>query len=291
MVLLLAFTLSLSAVTLACEINLPANMVVVGTEGARGAIQMQECQAGVEQGLSEILEGIDGSVSSQGLIRMLEQRGHAIASLTPATLKVRHLKNIMREQLELPAGIQVQSTRANDGRGFLALEAGDRVEVYCPGCLYGPQQPMQLIVTNFDGAHRMVPMQADFRKMVRAYRVQSPITAFSELGQASSLKEEYVESIPHIDLVSETDNLRFYKSNKPLRPGTLLRQSDLQPIGLVRAGLKTEVILENQAVRIKTSGISRSNGSIGELVEVYQPQKNKKYQGKVIDVNKILVEL
>ena len=85
--------------------------------------------------------------------------------------------------------------------------------------------------------------------------------------------------------------LKFYKLNKPLRPGELLRQSDLNPINLVKAGSKTEVIIENELIKLKTYGISRNNGGVGEFVEVFHPQKNKKYQGKVIDLNKVLVEL
>ena len=87
------------------------------------------------------------------------------------------------------------------------------------------------------------------------------------------------------------DSLKFYKTNKPLRTGEILKLSDLNAINLVRAGLKTDVVLENQMVRIKTQGICRSNGTIGELVEVYHAQKNKKYLGRVVDINKVLVEL
>jgi len=76
-----------------------------------------------------------------------------------------------------------------------------------------------------------------------------------------------------------------------MKAGDLLRQSDLNALSLVRAGVKTEVIIENELVKLKTSGISRSNGSLGEFVEVFHPQKNKKYLGKVIDINKVLVEL
>jgi flagella basal body P-ring formation protein FlgA len=97
--------------------------------------------------------------------------------------------------------------------------------------------------------------------------------------------------VPYTDLVTDAETLRFFKSNKPLRAGELLRASDLNAQNLVRAGMRTEVILENEMVRIKTSGISRSSGGFGETVEVFHQQKNKKYQGKVIDNNKVLVEL
>ena len=132
---------------------------------------------------------------------------------------------------------------------------------------------------------------ADFKKMVKAFRLTSALPSFSSVNDTNILKEEYVETIPHTDLITDVEMLKFYKTNKPLKAGEILKKSDLNAVNLVRAGLKTDVVLENQMVRIKTSGISRGNGTIGELVEVYHPQKNKKYLGKVIDINKVLVEL
>ena len=127
--------------------------------------------------------------------------------------------------------------------------------------------------------------------MVKAFRVTQPLPSFSDIKDKNVVKEEYVEAIPHTDLITDFESLKFFKTNKPLRTGELIKRSDLNAVNLVKAGLKTEVILENSAIRIKTDGISRNSGSIGEMVEVYHAQKNKKYLGKVIDVNKVLVEL
>jgi flagella basal body P-ring formation protein FlgA len=126
--------------------------------------------------------------------------------------------------------------------------------------------------------------------MVRAYRVISFHPAFSQITE-TSLKEEYIESIPHTDLVTNLETLKFFKINKPLNTGDFLRQSDLNALSLVKAGVKTEVIIENELLKLKTSGISRSNGILGEFVEVYHPEKKKKYYGKVIDINKVHVDL
>src|SRR5690606_23128854 len=115
-------------------------------------------------------------------------------------------------------------------------------------------------------------------------------SAFRAL-KASSLKEDYIEAIPHTDLFQNMGKIHFYQLNKPIKAGEVLKKSDLNPINLVRAGMTTEVFIENSLMKIKTHGISRSNGSLGDLVEVYHPQKRKKYHGKVIDINKVLIEL
>jgi flagella basal body P-ring formation protein FlgA len=111
-------------------------------------------------------------------------------------------------------------------------------------------------------------------------------------SQVINLSQTLINNVNQdTDLITDLETLKFFKTNKPLRTGDIIKRSDLNAINLVKAGLKTDVVLENQMIRIKTQGISRGNGAIGDIVEVFHPQKNKKYQGKVIDINKVLVEL
>ena len=285
------FLILLAQSALACEVYLPYQMVVFNEEpGGKSIYQMKNCDAKVSEDLHQIVTGLEGRVASFQLKEMLTARGHNV-EVNPQSILIQQFKTIVREQLLLPPGVQVKSTRAINMAGAIALPAGDKMEVTCQSCLFGSQQPLNVSILGFDGSKQSMMVTADFKKMVKAYRLISPLPSFSSVGDENILKEEYIESIPHTDLITELDTLKFYKTNKPLRAGELLKKSDLNAVNLVKAGLKTDVVLENQMIRIKTSGISRGNGTIGELVEVYHPQKNKKYQGKVIDINKVLVEL
>jgi hypothetical protein len=276
---------------LSCEVSLPSHLIVVGEGQGVGPISFDKCNESFQNDLRDILSEVEGRLSSHQLTDLLKMRGHSSIYIEPNRVHVTQLKSLIREQLPLPAGIQIKSLKAVNGPNFISLAPGDRIEVNCSSCLYGSQQPLNIQIIGFDGVNRSFIVNSDFRKMVRAYRIISSINSFAEIFPQESLREEYVEAIPHTDLVTDLSVLKFYRSNKPLKVGELLKLADLNAVNLVKAGLKTEVILENQLVRIKTQGISRSNGSIGDLVEVFHPQKNKKYQGKVVDINKVLVEL
>lgn len=285
------FLLVCSSMAFACEITLPHQLVVLGSQGHSGsAIKSSMCPENIIQDLHSIISEVDGRISAAQLNQMMESKGHPELAIAPYMIQVQQLKNIIREQLLMPSGIQIKSTSPVNMPSLLALSPGDKLEVRCTQCLYGSQQVVNILVREFDGASKEFLASADFKRMVRAYRLMAPIHSFSALS-ANELKEEYTEAVPHTDLVTDTELLKFYKTNKPLKTGELLRFSDLNAVNLVRAGLKTDVILENTMVRIKTQGISRSNGAIGDVVEVFHQQKNKKYQGKVIDNNKVLVEL
>lgn len=288
-ILFLILTL-LSAQAMSCEIHLPEHIVILGDHADLTASATHTaCTEEVLKELNETLKSVDGKISHLQLSGFLKIKNHHV-QIQPNLINVQHLKSLIREQMMLPGGVHLNSSEAVNSPDFIALNYGERVEVTCPNCLFGSQQPLNVTVQGIDGNTRSLTVRAEFKKMVKAYKVISFHPAFSDI-QPSSLKEEYVEVIPHTDLVTNLETLKFYKLNKPVRPGELLRQADLNPLSLVRAGMKTEVIIENDLVKLITSGISRSNGYLGEYVEVFHPQKNKKYQGKVIDINKVLVEL
>jgi flagella basal body P-ring formation protein FlgA len=275
----------------ACELTLPHKMIILAEEEGPSVFKSQDCSKELLSDLHQILVGVEGRMSSSQLAAMLSQRGHSSISIQPPMVQIRQFKNLLREQLNFPSGVQVKSTSGVNVPGVMALAPGDMMEIECINCLYGARQPLHVVIKGFDGTNRTFTAVVDFRRMVRAYRVTSSLASFSTIEPNQYLREVYIESIPHTDLITDLNSLKFYKTNKPIKAGTLLKASDLNALSLVKAGLKTEVILENQMIRIKTQGISRNNGSLGDIVEVFHPQKNRKYQGKVVDINKVLVEL
>lgn len=291
MKLLFLITFIFVTPALACSVSLPEKLLVLGeNSGPSTIIHPNNCTEEVLNDLSQILLTTEGRIAAYQIKEMMLAKNHHI-NVTPNSITVQNLKSLVRDQLMLPAGVHMKSIQAENSPSILSLSAGDRVEISCSSCLNGVNSSMNITIFRFDGTSQSLFARADFKKMVKAYRLVSPLASFQQLKDPQILKEEYVEEIPQTDLISDRDSLSFFITNKPLKAGELLRRSDLNAVNLVRAGTKTDVILENQMVRIKTQGISRANGSIGDFVEVYHPQKNKKYHGKVVDLNKVLVEL
>lgn len=274
----------------ACDISMPYRLVILSEEPTgQSPLNASNCQEETLREFHKTLTGLEGRISSAQLIEIMAAKKHVV-KIDQSMVQIQNLKSFIREQLAIPSGVHVKTTYPVNSSNFLPLAPGDQLQVSCSGCLWGTKQPLNVSVAGFDGTRRDFIAVADFGKMVRAFRLARPLNSFSEIT-VYDIKEEFTEAIPHSEFISDVQNLRYYKTNKPLKSGELLKISDLNAVNIVRAGLKTEVILENDMVRIKTSGISRANGAFGDTVEVWHPQKNKKYQGKVIDNNKVLVEL
>ena len=274
----------------ACEVHLPSHLVTLSDNvNLHDIMAHSDCSQKTLEAVNQTLMEVDGKISNFRFEEILKSKNEFVL-IRPGQIRINHFKNLVREQVTLPVGVHMGEHKAVNGKNFLTPEPGDQISVECRDCVFGLNQVLQLKTSGIDGKNNLVPITADFKKMVKAYRISGFHPSFSEIVR-HSLTEEYIESIPHTDLVTNIETLKYFKTNKPIMAGELLRQSDLNAINLVRAGVKTEVIIENELLKLKTSGISRSNGSLGQFVEVFHPQKNKKYQGKVIDLNKVLVEL
>jgi flagella basal body P-ring formation protein FlgA len=291
MTALILFILTFSTV-FACEFELPSNLVIFNNGFIdQEIIKSKNCSNQSQTDMANFIKGFDGRVAAFQIQELMATKGHHQISVNPQSIFVQQFKTLVREQINLPQGIQIKEAQLQNQKNFLILNPGDQLEISCNSCLYGSRQPLNLNIKGFDGINTSHLVTADFVKMVKAFKLLAPMPAFTSFDHHQQVQEIYTESIPHTDFNLERDHLKFYKTNKPLKAGEILKISDLTAINLVKAGLKTDVIIENKMIRIKTQGISRQNGAIGEFVEVFQPQKNKKYQGRVVDNNKILVEL
>jgi hypothetical protein len=279
-----------AAAASACEVDLPERLVVIGDAPDLTAVMAQKgCSPETLRELSATLRSVNGKITKFHFAELLRAK-NVTAELRRPLVSVENIRHLVREQLPVPGRVQLLSATAVNHPDYLVLGEGERLELRCEGCAYGTGETLNLFVNAPDGSWRGYLVTANFRRLVKAYRVTEFRQAFGTLSP-EVLREEQVEAIPHTDLLTDLSLLRFYKLNKPLKAGELVRLSDLTALDLVKAGLRTEVVIENSLIRLKTAGISRSNGALGDLVEVYHPQKNKKYQGKVIDINKVLVEL
>jgi flagella basal body P-ring formation protein FlgA len=276
--------------SISCEVKLPDHILILSVESyLQKSLTFNNCSKEAQDEFVHNLILVDGKITGSQLTEILKSKNFDI-TVSTESIQIQHLKNIIREQLSIPQDIQLKSATSLDLMTHIFLEKGDRIELGCLSCLFNRKQDLNLKIIKSDGRIHLVNVHAEFKKMVLAYRSIVSLNAFSKIS-SSTLKEEFTEFIPHVDLVSNLETLKFFQLNKPLRAGELLRQSDLTGINLVKAGQKTEVTIENEVIKLKTYGLSRSNGSYGEMVEVFHPQKNKKYQGIVTDFNKVSVEI
>lgn len=118
-----------------------------------------------------------------------------------------------------------------------------------------------------------------------AYVLHQNITKSSELKK-QMLTKTYVDisntvSRPLVTL----DKLNAFVTNKMIRKGQILTHDHLIPKMDVMKGNSVSVIVEVGNVTLFTQAIAKQNGSVGDVVELFNKNNNEVFKGIVINEN------
>lgn len=271
----------------ACEINLPGRLLVSGLHGERWPFGAKECSFEQVSNFHELIDSQSGKVA---VGRLQAAAGVEAKIVTKAeTVQIQRLEDLIKETFPESSEREMELNGATQS-DIIALAADSEVKLKCHPCLFNGDETIRVDVKNYTTVRQEYSFTAHFRQMVLAPRIRSTVTAFSTLS-ASQLEMVKVPQSPFVKYVTDLSRINFFKTNKTLRTGEILKESDLTPLSLIRAGDKVEMSLESGSLNIKAHAVSRQNGGIGESVEVWNQSNGRKYRGVVTDFNKVTVEL
>ena len=141
--------------------------------------------------------------------------------------------------------------------------------LHCHPCQFNGEEMMRLNVRSFENQETDYSFQAKFNRQVVAFKARRNIAAFSHELNADMFEQVKVPPAAYGQYLTDLSSLSYYKTNKPIRVGEVLKSSDLSPQTLVRAGDRVELIFENSHVKVKSHALSRQNGGVGDQVEVW----------------------
>jgi flagella basal body P-ring formation protein FlgA len=90
--------------------------------------------------------------------------------------------------------------------------------------------------------------------------------------------------------LTSLDNITFYKSNKTIVQNAVVSNLDIQAVNLVNYGTPVIVTLKNDHIQLHKTAMPIRSARFGESVEL-KGLNNKNISGKVVDYNKVVIEL
>jgi flagella basal body P-ring formation protein FlgA len=257
----------------------------------------------------KILHGISFNNCSQETKNIISQRAFNSEGKTRVFYIIESLQKSVTESIQfednltefiplektiirtfMPSQINIKLTNLDN----FFLDNNDQITTYSLFCLNcNKENPTDFVlkVTQKSGKLLEFPLNIQLVNSRKALKILKNIAPFTTTLDRSWFQEVEISEMGYSSPFSQINELEFYYPNKPLLAGEILKSSDLSANTLIRAGNKTEIILENEMIKIKTFGISRSNGILGQMIDVYHPEKKKSYQGKIIGLNKVVVTL
>jgi len=248
-------------------------------------ISKSNCSDKANGAFISFISNIDGDIPSQQLENIFKSEHKLNIKFKPNKIKVISANDFIEENLSLK-NIYVKDVHSLYGNASLNTNKKNSLKVVCSNCDSPGEKNVKLIHQS-----EQIWLSAEFLIKRRAFSLKSDISPFKDLLGKSLVEEVSILDAGNDQLFSDYENIKFYRANKNLRKGQVLKQNDLSPKTLVQYNQNVEVTIRGDKVALKSQALSRQSGKLGDVINLYNPKTKKMIKAKVIDFNKVLIEL
>ncbi len=287
LILLLLFTFSIFANE--CEVEVYSQIIKINkTQGLldKNIFKNQNCDEAILSHLLTLLNEKDGSITASDLENKL---GKENIHIVPRKIQINLLSDLFKEHIAPNSSLVFVENQSMNGIKYIALNEGDKFQATCASCTTLGGKSVKLEIQNSKNEFRTLWFNTKIFTVAKVLKAKRNIS-FQEksLKVEDFVLDEIVTMTPD-NLLSSFENIQFYKSNKSILAGNVVTNMDLQPINLVSFGTPVQIELKNQNINLSKIAIPSRSAFFGETIEV--KLNSKSIYGKVIDFNKVVIEL
>lgn len=272
----------------ACEVQLPERILLSSQATGASHGSATNCEANQMEEVYNVLREQSGRIPVARIQMALSKQIKLIT--TNSHVQIENIERLIETQFSELKDLQSEWKSEVLG-SYFALTPTDRIEVSCHPCEFRGAEHFNLRVVDLGTVRLSLDIPTRVFKIEEAIKVKANLNAFTDKIENHSWELTKAPAINFGRYFSQPEKLKFYKTNKQLKAGEFIKESDLTPLNLVRAGDRVEITFENDHVKVKSQAVSRQNGGIEDEVEVWNQANGKKYKGVVTDFNRVTIRL
>ncbi len=208
-------------------------------------------------------------------------------------VRVYRLEDIIKEKLNLSADRFVTNANIIGNQHILTFDENIHISANCNTCQRNGLQSVELIFRTNEGGIQSHWVQSQIKSRAIALVASSQVSVTHnsiDRGQFE-LKEVYSETPENLFYEADLDRIHFYRLNRSLSRGEALSRSHTSPMRLVRQGSPVNISLNKSGISLSGKATAMTSGHIGESVRLRHPQNNRIITGKVVDYNRVVIDL
>lgn len=256
-------------------------------------IQETTCPSEVQKKFKEIAFTFKGTLYADYLIKNFsEDLANFDVELEPSKMEVLSVEELLKKHIELPVSWGWSEIRILNQTQLLLLGAQEKLSIKCGNCQNSGSKNIEINITNsVTGATRKEWINATVVIRTKALVAKNSLAVNNQALSPNDFEIKTVESIRPERFFTDSENLPFYKLNKPIAQGTALENTDITPINLVTTTQPVQVIIKSNDMLLSGMAQALRPGKMGEMIQLRNTTSQKTILGKVIDFNKVLIEL
>ena len=292
---LLLSLISLNAFGEECSIELFTKVYRLDqnqTLQAKDVIRQSDCPAEINSKLTSFVSNSQGTVGSDLLKRELQKEFPTLDIQFPTKrLSFLELNSTLRDQLVPGTNLYFTQARSLNNLTSVGLVEGETLQAVCDSCQSFGEKNVKLNIINIaDNSSRTIWFASKVMAKLKVVKAKRSISFQQKALDPNDFYIDEVLTMTPDNALTTLDNIHFFKSNRTLLQGAVVSNMDLQPVNLINFGTPVNVQLKANNISLQKSAMPVRSARFGEIVELKGPN-NKLIAGKVIDYNKVVIEL
>ncbi len=263
------------------------------TLSANDIIKTTNCENEISAKVSQIISNSSGSVGSDFLKRELAKDfPNNQLEISPRKLSLLELNITFRDQLTAGSNLYFLDSKSLNGIKTLGLVEGEQVKAYCESCNSFGEKNIKIDIANpLSNSTRTLWFSTRIMAKVKVYKAKRNLSFQQRHLESDDFYEDNIFTSTPDNVVTSLNNIHFYRANRTILQGATVSNLDLQPVNLINFGTPVNVILKNQNINLQRTAMPTRSALFGEIIELKNPNNNKIIAGKVVDYNKVVIEL
>lgn len=285
--LLLAFILSTTA-AFGCFIETHDQIVILNQgDDFSALVKNSDCSSQEQERFVDFARNAQGTITALTFNKIFPN-----TTLRPERVQIHSLSDQMAMHGLLPKHGQVITANRLNDRAFIALNRDQRFDLECPACTSVGENTVKFTIRDQLGLkHSTQWFKVRIGVPTKAYVAtkvhQASLNPLDPSGfEIKTIITDRPQELAHAEMP-----LHFYKISRTLSPGEELKRGQISPVQLVRPGVEAHITVQDGGVLIKGIATPLSFGVYGETIKLKNNRSSRTIMGKVVDHNKVIVEL
>lgn len=256
-------------------------------------VQSTNCENVVLVKISQIISNSSGTVGADFLKReLLKDFPNDKIEISPRKLSLLELNTTLREQLTQGSNLYFVDSKSLNGIKTLGIEEGEQIKTSCESCNSFGEKNIKIDIANpINNSNKTFWFSSKIMAKINVFKAKRNLSFQQGHLDSNDFYPDVIFTSNPDNVLTSISNISFYKANRTILQGAVVSNLDLQAVNLVSFGTPVNVILKNNNINLQRTAMPVRSALFGEVIELRNPNNNKIIAGKVVDYNKVVIEL
>ncbi|MCF8057995.1 MAG: flagellar basal body P-ring formation chaperone FlgA [Bacteriovoracaceae bacterium] len=277
--------------SMACEVRGPKLILWDKSKtGSRpaAALSFKNCNDKDIEKIQSFTSDFEGTLSS----RIFQSETGIKVSMTNI-IKIDSLESFLNDRVDKNREWRfINTSLVGTNESIVTVNEGQSINVDCSLCKNTGEKNVKIELRDpIKGSYKAFWSKGDLAAKTTALVCLDNLNVNNQPLSPRFFREKITYSTRPDQFFTSAPQTVFYKLNKAKVKGEAIHFQDLTPVNLVKMGNPVTVILRNESLSLEGSAIPGQSGRLGERIRLKNVRTQKTIIGKVIDFNKVEVEL